>query len=177
MTTIIAKESSKGVEIGFDSLCTGYDSFDLEQNKVFVNNGIIFGVAGRLLVATELKHADLPAPPTSGVSIERWITSRLVPKIRQLLNEIAPRREDDGFSMSILMVIHNKVYELSGDTGWHRRKDGLYSVGSGSPYAFGVIANGGSVDDALRVAASVDPGTGGRLTVTTAADLLANFKG
>jgi len=75
--------------------------------------------------------------------------------------------------MSILMVIHNKVYELSGDTGWHRRKDGLYSVGSGSPYAFGVIANGGSIGDALRVAASVDPGTGGRLTVTTAADLLS----
>ena len=176
MTTIIAKETSKGVEIGFDSLCTGYDSFDLEQNKVFVNNGIIFGVAGRLLIATELKHADLPAPPLSTVGIEKWITSRLVPKIRQLLNEIAPRREDDGFSMSILMVIQNKVYELSGDTGWHRRRDGLYAVGSGSPYAFGVIANGGSVGDALRVAASVDPGTGGRLTVTTSDALLGPYE-
>jgi ATP-dependent protease HslVU (ClpYQ) peptidase subunit len=172
MTTIIAKETSNGVEIGFDSLITGYDSFDLDQNKVFVNNGIIFGVAGRLLISTELKHADLPAPPASPEGIEKWITSRLVPKIRQLLNEIAPRRGDDGFSMAILMVIHNKVYEVSGDTGWHRRKDGLYAVGSGSPYAFGVIANGGSVKDALRVAASVDPGTGGRLTVTTATKLL-----
>jgi hypothetical protein len=176
MTTIIAKETNKGVEIGFDSLCTGYDSFDLDQKKVFVNNGIIFGVAGRLLLSTELLHADLPTPPESSVGIEKWITARLVPKIRQLLNEIAPRRHGDGFGMQILMVIHNKVYEVSGDTGWHRRTDGLYAVGSGSPYAFGVIANGGTVADALRVAASVDPGTGGRLTVTTADKLLTQAK-
>lgn len=173
MTTIIAKETINGVEIAFDSLCTGYDSFDLEQNKVFVNNGIIFGVAGRLLIATELKYADLPTPPKSSAGIEKWLTSRLVPKIRQLLNEISPRRSGDGFSMSILVVLHDKVYEISGDTGWHRRKDGLYAVGSGSPYAFGVIANGGSVGEALSVAASVDPGTGGRLTVTTASELLS----
>ena len=60
MTTIIAKETANGVEIGFDSLCTGYDAFDLDQNKVFVNSGMIFGIAGRLLLATELKHAELP---------------------------------------------------------------------------------------------------------------------
>ena len=176
MTTIIAKETSKGVEIGFDSLCTGYDSFDLDQKKVFVNNGIIFGVAGRLLLSTELKHADLPTPPSSAIGIEKWITARLVPKIRQLLNEIAPRRGGDGFGMQILMVIHNKVYEISGDTGWHRRTDGLYAVGSGSPYAFGAIASGSSLSQALEIAASVDPGTGGRLTVTTADKLLAEAR-
>jgi hypothetical protein len=174
MTTIIAKETPNGVQIAFDSLCTGYDSFDLDQNKVFVNAGMIFGVAGRLLIATELKHADLPTPPTASAGIEKWITSRLVPKIRQILNEIAPRRDSDGFGMQILVVIQGKVYEISGDTGWHRRKDGLYTVGSGSPYAFGVLANGGSVGAALRVAASVDPGTGGRLTVTTDKALLDN---
>ena len=174
MTTIIAKETANGVEIGFDSLCTGYDAFDLDQNKVFVNSGMIFGVAGRLLLATELKHAELPKPPVHpSANIEKWLTSRLVPKLRQILNEIAPRRGNDGFSMQILVVIHNKVYEISGDTGWHRRKDGIYTVGSGSPYAFGTLANGGSVEDALRVAAYADPGTGGRLTVTTADELLA----
>lgn len=176
MTTIIAKETSKGVEIGYDSLCTGYDSFDLDQNKVFVNAGMIFGVAGRLLLSTELKHADLPTPPARGGNIEKWLTSRLVPKLRQLLNEIAPRRGGDGFGMQILVVIHDTVYEISSDTGWHRRKDGIYTVGSGSPYAFGALAAGGSVKSALEVAASVDPGTGGRLTVTTAKELLTEFE-
>lgn len=175
MTTIIAKETANGVEIGFDSLCTGHNAFDLEQKKVFVNGGIVFGVAGRLLLATELKHADLPrVPAESTVDIEKWITARLIPKLRQLLNEVAPRRTEDWYSMQILTVIQGKVYEISGDTGWHRRKDGIYAIGSGSPYAFGSLSAGSSVEDALRVAASVDPGTGGRLTVTTAKELLTN---
>lgn len=174
MTTIIAKEGPNGVELGFDSLCTSYDSFDLEQNKVFVNGGIIFGVAGRLLMSTTLKHADLPTLPKSDNGIEKWITSRLIPKLRQILDEISPRRSKDGFGMQILAVIHGKVYEISGDTGWHRRKDGIYTIGSGSPYAFGALSAGSSVMDALKVAASVDPGTGGRLTVATAEKLLAS---
>ena len=172
MTTIIAKETDNGVEIGFDSLCTGHDAFDLEQQKVFVNGGIVFGVAGRLLVATELKYAELPKLPESSVGIEKWITSKLVPKLRKILDNIAPRRNGDGFSMQILAVIHGKVYEISSDTGWHRRKDGIYAIGSGSPYAFGSLSAGSSIGEALRVAASVDPGTGGRLTTTTAKKLL-----
>lgn len=173
MTTIIAKETPNGVVIGFDSLCTGANAFDLDQKKVFTNAGMIFGVAGRLLVATELKYADLPVPPAATADIGKWLTSRLVPKIRQILNDIAPRRGDDGFIMQILVVIHNKVYEISGDTGWHQRKDGIYAIGSGSPYAFGALSAGSTVGEALRVAASVDPGSGGRLTVTTDKELLA----
>lgn len=173
MTTIIAKETPNGVQIGFDSLCTGYDSFELEQKKVFVNNGVIYGVAGRLLVATELKQADLPAPPSDpNANIEKWLTVRLLPHLRRILNEVAPRRGDDSFSMQILVVIHNKVYEIGSDTCWTRRTDGTYTVGSGSPYAFGALATGASVSHALRVAAEVDPYTGGRLTVTTADALL-----
>jgi hypothetical protein len=172
MTTILAKETETGVQIGFDSLCTGYDAFDLEQKKVFVNAGMIFGVAGRLLIATELKYADLPVPPAN-VSVEKWLTARLVPKIREILDKIAPRRENDGFGMQILVIIKGKVYEISSDTGWHRRTDGIYAIGSGSPYAFGTLAAGGTIGEALNVAASVDPGTGGRLTVTTDRELLA----
>lgn len=174
MTTIIAKETSNGVEIGFDSLCSGYDAFELEQKKVFVNNGTIFGVAGRLLIATELKYADLPKAPSDPNAVEKWITARLIPKIRQILNEIAPRRGGDGFNMSILIVVHNKVYEISSDTGWHRRVDGIYTIGSGSPYAYGALHAGKSVAHALLAAKAADPGTGAELYVTTANEMIAN---
>lgn len=176
MTTILAKETPNGVELGFDSLCTSYDSFDLDQPKVFVNNGIIFGVAGRLILSTELFHADLPTPPAKGQNIDKWLTHRLIPKIRQLLNEIAPRRGSDGFNMGIIIVVHDKVYEISSDTGWHRRKDGIYAIGSGSQLAFGALLNGASMLDALATAKYADPGTGGRLTATTAKELLKNHK-
>jgi ATP-dependent protease HslVU (ClpYQ) peptidase subunit len=172
LTTIIAKETAGDVHIGFDSLCTGYDQFELEQNKVFVNNGVIYGVAGRLLLSTELKHAHLPPAPADPSETDTWMTSTLSPRIRHLLNEIAPRRSNDGFSMQVLVVANSRVYEISGDTGWHRRVDGLYAVGSGSPYAFGALASGASLRSALTIAANTDPYTGGRLTVTTAKKLL-----
>lgn len=174
MTTIIAKETAGEVFIGFDSLCTGYDQFELEQNKVFVNNGVIYGVAGRLLLSTELKHAHLPPAPENAGETDSWMTSTLSPKIRHILNDIAPRRGTDDFSMQVLVVANNRVYEISGDTGWHRRVDGLYAVGSGSPYAFGALAHGAPIRAALNIAANTDPYTGGRLTVTTASKLLEN---
>lgn len=173
MTTIIAKEHNGEVHIGFDSQCTGYSSFELEQDKVFVNNGVIYGVAGRLLVSSQIKNAHMPTPPTLVADTERWVTSVLAPKIRHILNEVSPRRPQDDFEMQILVVVNNRVYEISGDTGAHRRTDGLYAIGSGSPYASGAILGGASVRKALNIAANNDPYTGGRLTVTTARDLLS----
>jgi ATP-dependent protease HslVU (ClpYQ) peptidase subunit len=172
MTTIIAKEHAGEVYIGFDSLCTGGDQFELEQDKVFVNNGVIYGVAGRLLLSTELKHAHMPAAPEDVDETDSWMTSVLSPKIRHILNQIAPRRNSDDFSMQILVVVNNRVYEVSCDSGWHRRVDGQYAIGSGSPYASGALAYGASIQKALSIAANTDPYTGGRLTVTTARKLL-----
>lgn len=173
MTTIIAKENANSVEIGFDSQATGWDKFDLDQPKVFVNNGVIFGVAGRLLISTELKHATIPTPPPGLDGLDEWVTHRLNPKVRQLLNEVAPRRGYDGFEMQVLVIVNGRVYSINGDTGWSRRKDGLYAIGSGSTYAFATVAAGGSIAKGLQLAAQYDPYTGGRLTVTTDNNLLA----
>jgi hypothetical protein len=58
MTTILMRENKGEVEIAYDSQCTAHDAYELEREKVFVNNGIIFGVAGLLLLNAELKHAQ-----------------------------------------------------------------------------------------------------------------------
>ena len=71
MTTIIAKEHNGEVVIGFDSLVSGGESFEMEQDRVFVNNGVIYGVAGRLLLSTEIKHAHMPTPPADVAEDER----------------------------------------------------------------------------------------------------------
>jgi ATP-dependent protease HslVU (ClpYQ) peptidase subunit len=75
--------------------------------------------------------------------------------------------------MAILMVVHKRVYEIGCDTSVGRRVDGLYAIGSGSPYAFGAMSHGAKLGDALKIAADTDPYTGGRLTVTSAKEMLA----
>lgn len=172
MTTIIAKEHNGAVTIGFDSLVSGGESFEMEQDKVFVNNGVIYGVAGRLLLSTEIKHAHMPTPPTEVSETDGWVSSTLSPKIRSILNAVNPRRGQDEFSMQILVVVNNRVYEIGCDTAWYRKVTGVYTIGSGSPYAAGALSHGATVLEALSIAAERDSHTGGRLTVTTARSLL-----
>ena len=172
MTTIIAKEHNGDVIIGFDSLVSGGESFEMEQDKVFVNNGVIYGVAGRLLLSTEIKHAHMPTPPADVAETDRWVSNTLSPKIRRILNDVNPRRHDDSFSMEILVVVNNRVYEIGCDTASYRKISGVYAIGSGSPYASGALSHGATIKDALAIAAKCDSHTGGRLTVTTARKLL-----
>lgn len=173
MTTIIAKEHNGEVIIGFDSLVSGGESFEMEQDKVFVNNGVIYGVAGRLLLSTEIKHAHMPTPPTEVSDTDGWVSSTLSPKIRRILNDVNPRRGQDEFGMQILIVVNNRIYEIGCDTAWYRKVDGVYAIGSGSPYASGALSHGATIKDALAIAAERDSHTGGRLTVTTARKLLS----
>lgn len=172
MTTIIAIESPHIVQIGYDSLATGHSSFDLEQPKVFVNNGVVYGVAGRLSLATELKHSQLPKLPAPGTNLDSWVTSTLIPRIRTVLNRGGGRMGEDNFEISMLIVVNERVYQISGDLGWHRRTDGIYAVGSGSPFAAGALYSGSGIATALQIAKDSDPYTGGKLTVTTASKLL-----
>lgn len=172
MTTIIAREQRGKVTFGYDSLCTGGDSFELEREKVFANNGIIFGVAGRLLLNSELKHAQFPSVVKDPSLTEKWLTSALMPHLRHVINQVSPRRGQDEYEMQILVSVHNQIFEIGCDTSWMRRTDGIYAIGSGSPYARGALVAGASFNDALKIAASIDPYTGGRLTIATAEDIL-----
>lgn len=173
MTTIIAKEHKGKVTFGYDSLCTGGDSFELEREKVFTNNGIIFGVAGRLLLNSELKHAQFPSVVKDPGLADKWLTSALMPHLRRVIDTVSPRRGQDEYEMQILVSVHNRVYEIGCDTAWMRRTDGVYAIGSGSPYARGALMGGASFGDALKIAANIDPYTGGRLTIMTAEEILS----
>lgn len=177
MTTILMRENKKTgeVEIGYDSLCTGGTKFELETEKVFVNesNGLIFGVAGDMMINPELRYAQFPSIPQNPALTERWLVSVLVPHMRRLFNEIAPRRQEDMMSMQVLVVINNKIFEIGCDLSVLQKKDGVYAIGSGGRLALGAMKVGASLDKALEVAAENDSYTGGRLTVTTAKKLLA----
>jgi len=173
MTTILMKETKNGVEIAYDSQCTAFESFELEREKVFTNaNGVIFGVAGLLLLNAELKHAQLPSIPQDPAMTEKWMVKTLLPHLRRLFDEVLPRRQGDMINMSILAVVHNKVYEIGCDTSIGRRVDGMYAIGSGGTLALGAMKHGASLGEALEIAAGSDPYTGGRLTVTSARKLL-----
>jgi len=174
MTTIIAIETPEGVQIGCDSQATGGDKIQMEQPKVFVNNGAIYGVAGVALLANELRYAELPKPPAETSDTDKWMTTEFIPALRAILEAIAPKRSEDDFEMHLIVVANARVYEIGGNSGWIRSTSGVYAAGSGAAFALGALSAGASLDRALGIAAKHDPYTGYTLTNTTAAVLLAH---
>lgn len=176
MTTIIAIEHDTGVTMGFDSKVSyGWYGADMEQPKVFANGEIVFGVCGDVLDANVLRYADLPALGPDEWDIDRWVTNRLIPAMTHALKERSASKvsnskiETGGVTLA---VVRGRVYRIAGDTAWTRHLDKRYAVGSGYQFALGALAAGASVDQALHIAAAHDLGTGHRLRVIQAAELL-----
>jgi ATP-dependent protease HslVU (ClpYQ) peptidase subunit len=174
VTTILAIETIAGVQIGCDSQATGGDKIQLEQPKVFTNNGAIYGVAGTVLLANELRYADFPTPPEDPDDTDRWMTRELIPTLRAVLESAAIKPDDDGdHEMQLIIIANGRAYEIGGNTGWMRNTAGVYAVGSGGHFAAGAISAGASLEQALEIAAKHDPYTGYQLTSTTDRELLA----
>lgn len=174
MTTILAIETLAGVQIGCDSQATGSDKIQMEQPKVFTNNGAIYGVAGTALLSNEMRYAELPAPPADSDHTDRWMTREVIPALRAVIESIAPKRSEDDFEMHIVVVANGRAYEVGSNSGWIRNTAGVYAIGSGGPYAAGAISAGASLQTALEIAAKHDPYTGYQLTATTDRELLSH---
>lgn len=171
MTTIIAIQDGNEVTLAFDSLATGGDKIQMLQPKVFVRNGVIFGVAGTALLSNELRYADIPEPTSAPEDTDRWLTRELMPVIRGVVERLM-ERSDGEYELHILVVVNGKAYEIGGNLGWVQNTEGVYAAGSGTPFALGAIAVGANATKALEAAAKCDPYTGGTLTTTTASELL-----
>lgn len=174
MTTILAIETLAGIQIGCDSQATGGDKIQMEQPKIFANNGAVYGVAGVALLANELRYADLPKPPEDVVETDRWMTRELTPTLRAIIEQIPMKADDDGdFQLQLIVVANGRAYEVGGNTGWIRNTAGIYAIGSGGHFAAGAISAGASLQAALEIAAKHDPYTGYQITATTDMELLA----
>lgn len=177
MTTIIAREIDGDVEIACDSMVTGHGQYELGISKIFVNSGVVYGVAGALVCSTQLRHAKLPSPPEATTNADAWVTNTLAPAIRAVLSQSFKFMNDGYYHMQVLAIINNVVYDIDAIGGWVRRTDGLYNIGSGGLVARTAIEAGASLEKAMELAGKLDSYTGGPYTVTTASKMLKEAEG
>lgn len=170
MTTIIMAENFKGITIGYDSQATYGDNIAAEKGleKVFVSNGIIFGVAGSCLFNAEIRFLDFPS--FAGGDPLRWVVKDLIPAVRTLRKDIDEKGDS---ALNLLVVVGGKVFEILDDLSVNLRRDGQYAIGSGHEFVRGALATGASVEAALTAASKLDVWTGGALKVTSAEALLS----
>lgn len=168
MTTIVAIEHADGVTFAYDSQVTsgggGFTRHD-DQQKVFQNGELVFGIAGSVLDAQIIEHMDIPSiKKRHAGNLDAWVTNRLIPSIRENLaahGALEVDKQQTFADVHALACVRGRIYRIGSNTAWTRREDGVYAVGSGSHFAMGALGMGASARKAVKVARANDLYTGG----------------
>jgi hypothetical protein len=183
-------QTAEDTIIGWDSLMTnGNEQTVLVQPKFAVRDGAVWGVTGILQALDVVMFADLPAYEEGDP--RAWLVTKWVPAYKEALKSYPSLLQDNGDvqGFDLFVVVGGQAFSL--DSGLHpaQSTQGVYTAGSGGDYARGVLHHklqefmsvGVDLDqndvlDALRVAAAIDPWTGGHLSTTTAKSYIAGWR-
>ncbi len=180
MTTIAAVQGPGWAVIGSDSQVSEDDrTYCLPKTfgKLVRNGPYVLGTAGDLRAINILTHDfDPPARgKPKGVSLDRFMISQFIPRLRESFEASAYGREGEHGSV-ILACFGGVIYEIGQYYECIRDDDGLYAIGTGGHFALGAlrVLKGETptiaeaehmVREALIVAASYDSKTAGPFTV------------
>jgi len=167
MTTIVAVVKNGNVTIGADSQVTdgARPSVHANMQKITKNNGWLIAGSGDSQPCDILQHVFVPPIPTikERENLYKFMITRFIPAMRECLDENGWKKDendkDSGFNM--LFAFDGEVFDIGNDFSVLLNSDGIYGVGSGSPFAIGALYAGASVEKALEIAANNDIYTSG----------------
>lgn len=174
MTTLVMVQTDDDVILGWDSLMTnGNEQTQNVAPKFWVQDGIIYGVSGLVRAGDVIESLDFPT--YDGSDPRKWIIRKWAPVYREAVENQASLWNDDKGGMrdfALFMVVGGQAFDVDGVFSPTQNSDGIYTAGSGSDFARGVLNNGGTVMEALSAAAATDAYTGGDLIAKSAKALL-----
>lgn len=158
MTTIVGIQGE-----GFSLVCsdsrisdvddTGYVSQIMTlregNSKVAVNGKYLFGAAGDMRAINILHHAFNPPTPMNlkGKKLDEFITVKFIPALRECFENqgyAVPESHEDKRHIAeqdstIIVVVNGTIYVVDGDYSWYSDANGIYVLGTGSPYSLGAL--------------------------------------
>lgn len=151
MTCIVGVEHKGVVWLGGDSAATdgALNTTIIKDPKVFLRDGVGFGVCGLPKVMDALAHA-IKLPKQKMGTDRAFLVSELVPAIRDGLEKldcVIKHHGESFFEGAVLIAYRGKLYELQGNFQLVHSAAGYASVGSGSALALGSLAATTSVKD------------------------------
>lgn len=167
MTTIIARQYEWGCEIGSDMQTTNGDYRPYNGSglvKQVEREGYIIACSGEAGVCDVLMYGwELPKLPRKKAEpLHPFVVKKVVPSMREWLRFEGFKARRHEFS--VLLAIRGEVFHVETDGSVLTHQDGIYGIGSGSPYAVGALYAGASVTEALRIAETNDSYTSGPFT-------------
>ena len=168
MTTIVAVVKNGNVTIGSDAQVTdgSRPHKHIQMEKITKNNGWLVAGSGDSQPCDILQHIFIPPVPNAKEreDLYKFMITKFVPAMKEVLEENNWKedptdKENSGFNM--LFAYNGEVFDIGNDFSVLLNSDGIYGVGSGSPFAIGALYAGANVEKALEIAASNDIYTSG----------------
>jgi hypothetical protein len=139
MTAVVSLEHKGAVHMGGDSAISCEESVALQaEPKVFVRNGVVFGIAGQPRIEPLLRYVvDLPNV-RKGTDPARWVNVDLASAIRKAMTDegfvnVASWFEADG--TAIMVGLLGKLFVVESDLCAWRPLLGYHAIGSGGEHA------------------------------------------
>ena len=150
MTTIIGVQYDDRVIMIADSRVTD-DSGRIyshpNMQKIVDKNGYLIGGAGEVAPCDIAMHMWNPPRPTAKdkENLYQFMIKKVMPSLRKALTDNGYNfdeptdRAKDGLRFQLLLSICGEIFDISDDLSVCISGDGIYGIGSGSPYAMGAL--------------------------------------
>jgi ATP-dependent protease HslVU (ClpYQ) peptidase subunit len=156
VTTIIGVVKNGHVILGADSQVTSQSRPNMhpKMQKITNNNGYLIAGSGDSTPCDILQHIFIPPVPTIAErkDLYKFMITKFVPAMREALDE-------NGYKLD--GVDKDAGFEIDSDFSVLLNGEGIYGIGSGSPFAIGALSMGGTVEQSLEIAVKNDIYTSG----------------
>ena len=164
MTTIIGIQFADGVVMGADSLVTADRKYSHpKMAKITTTGPYLIAGSGEVAACDVIQHIWEPPIPTVAdkKDLYHFMISVIVPSMKKCFkeNEYKWDREDDENKFAFLIAIEGEIFEIADDLSVCLDAAGFYGIGSGSSLALGALRAKAEPQEALQIAADVDPYT------------------
>lgn len=164
MTTILAVATPQGAFMGADSQITDGDKRILSPStpKIVKVGKYLLGISGDCRPGDVLMYNWKP-PAYDGTNPVKFMGRKVIPSIIAAFKAQGYDYTKEGTSYSYLISFAGNIFEIGDDLSMSQSADGIYGVGSGSPYGLGFLACSSNPKDeilkALQVSAKYDINT------------------
>jgi ATP-dependent protease HslVU (ClpYQ) peptidase subunit len=177
MTTIVAVQYKDKCVIAADNQVTGdsgrrYNHPDMK--KIAQRGAFLIAGSGEVQPCDVVQHMWNPPKLTikDSEDIYHFMIVKAMPSLRKFLtdngydfNEGKGDGKSDESRFNFLMAVAGEVFDIADDLSVCRSADGIYGVGSGSPYAVGALHAGVKPKQAVEIAAKLDTNTSGPVQI------------
>ena len=137
--------------------------------KITERNGYLIAGAGEVSPCDIANHIWIPPKPTAKdkQDIYHFMITKAMPSLRKCLEDNGYNfneehdKSKDGLRFQFLIALCGEIFDIDQDLAVMRNENGLYGIGSGSPYALGALEVGAEPMEAMEAAARLTAFTSG----------------